>query len=146
MALKSFSVSGVSESPARISVAARQFKIVVDEPPALGGEDNGANPVEYLLTALIGCLNIVAHIVAKEMGIKIERLEIDASCELNTDKLLGIKTSERAGFRNINVNIKACTDSDETTLEKWLATVKERCPVSDNIANLTPVNITVKKM
>ncbi|MGC8743273.1 MAG: OsmC family protein [Verrucomicrobiia bacterium] len=145
MALKSFAVNGVSESLSRISVRARQFNIIVDEPPALGGEDKGANPVEYLLTALIGCLNIVAHLVAKEMGIKIERLEIDASGELNTDKLLGVKTVERPGFRNINVNIKARTDADEVTLEKWLVTVKERCPVSDNIANSTPVNITVQK-
>lgn len=145
MALKSFAVSGVSESPSRINVSARQFKIIVDEPPALGGEDKGANPVEYLLTALIGCLNIVAHLVAKEMDIKIDRLEIDASGELNTDRLLGIKTSERAGFRIVNVNIKAHTNADEATLEKWIAAVKDRCPVSDNISNSTPVKITVQK-
>jgi uncharacterized OsmC-like protein len=145
MALKSFAVSGVSQSPSRISVSARQFKIIVDEPPALGGEDKGANPVEYLLTALIGCLNIVAHLVAKEMDIKIDRLEIDASGELNTDRLLGIKTSERAGFRIVNVNIKAHTNADEATLEKWIAVVKDRCPVSDNISNSTPVKITVQK-
>ncbi len=49
-----FKVAGRSEAPARIAVQARQFKLVVDEPPALGGEDQGANPVEYILAGFAG--------------------------------------------------------------------------------------------
>jgi uncharacterized OsmC-like protein len=146
MPQKRFSVHGVSETPARIVVSARQFKIIIDEPPALGGEDKGANPVEYLLSAFAGCLNVVAHLVAKEMGINIKRLEIQIDGELNTDRLQGKKTTERAGFRIINVNMKIDSDADSGTLERWLAAVKDRCPVSDNIANPTPVNIGFQKI
>lgn len=146
MPQKGFSVYGVSESPARIVVKARQFTITIDEPPALGGEDKGANPVEYLLSALAGCLNVVAHLVAEEMRINIKRLEIQISGELNTDRLQGKQTSERAGFQKINVNIKVDSDADAATLERWLATVKDRCPVSDNLANPTPVNIVFQKI
>jgi uncharacterized OsmC-like protein len=146
MPVKRFSVSGVSESPARVVVKARQFNIVVDEPPALGGEDKGANPVEYLLSALAGCLNVVAHLVAKEMGINLTRLEIQVSGELNTDRLQGKQTSERAGFQSINVNMKVETDADESKLARWLEVVKGRCPVSDNLANPTPVSIHWQKI
>jgi len=52
-----FRVRAMSESPARVSVKARSFNMIVDEPPNLGGEDRGANPVEYVLAALAGCLN-----------------------------------------------------------------------------------------
>lgn len=145
MPLKSFSVSGVSESPARILVKARQFTIIIDEPPALGGEDKGANPVEYLLSALAGCLNVVAHIVAKEMGINIKRLEIQVSGQLDTARLIGEKTTERAGFQQIEVNFKIDSDADDALLEHWLAVVKDRCPVSDNLANPTPVKIGFTK-
>jgi uncharacterized OsmC-like protein len=146
MPQKRFSVHGVSETPARIVVNARQFKIIIDEPPALGGEDKGANPVEYLLSSLAGCINVVAHLIAKEMGIKIKRLEIQIYGDLNTDGLQGKKTPERAGFQNISVNLKIDSDADSATLGRWLAAVEDRCPVSDNIANPTPVKIGFQKL
>src|SRR5688500_15530981 len=48
------------------------FVFQKDEPPILLGTDKGANPVEYVLAALAGCLttSLVYHAAAK--GIKIE--------------------------------------------------------------------------
>ncbi len=63
-----FSISATSETPTRVQGKARSFTMYVDEPPQLGGEDKGANPVEYLLAALAVCLNVVGHMVAKEMN------------------------------------------------------------------------------
>ncbi|MBF6371014.1 OsmC family peroxiredoxin, partial [Nocardia puris] len=34
------------------SVVLRNFRVEVDEPPALGGADTAANPVEYYLASL----------------------------------------------------------------------------------------------
>ena len=47
----------------------------LDEPPVLLGKNEGANPVEYLLVALSGCLttSLIAHGSAK--GIKIRAVE-----------------------------------------------------------------------
>ena len=67
MRLVNFKINAKSESPTRTVVTARDFKMVIDEPKNLGGKDTGANPVEFLLGALSGCLNVVGHIVAKEM-------------------------------------------------------------------------------
>jgi len=46
--------------------------MTIDEPDNLGGTDAGANPVEYLLAALSGYLNVVGHLVAREMGINLK--------------------------------------------------------------------------
>lgn len=145
MAKTTFKVTGRSESPARIAVQARQFKLVVDEPPSLGGDDHGANPVEYVLAGLAGCLNVMAHLIASEMCVTLRRLEIEASGELDTDRLLGKSGSVRAGFQRIKVALKVDTDADAVTLDRWLAAVKDRCPVSDNLANATPVQISLEK-
>lgn len=141
MAKMTFKVAGRSEAPARIAVQARQFKLVVDEPPALGGEDRGANPVEYILAGFAGCLNVMAHLIAAEMGVKLRRLEVEASGQLDTDRLLGKSKSVRAGFQEIRVALKVDSDAAPATLERWLAAVKDRCPVSDNLTNSTPVQI-----
>ena len=90
-----FKVSGQSESPARLAVQVRGFELIVDEPPGLGGDDEGPNPVEYILAGLAGCLNVMGHIIAKEMGFTIRSLTIDAAGPLNPKKLLGKQTDDR---------------------------------------------------
>ena len=136
-----FKVSGQSESPTRLAVQVRGFELIVDEPPGLGGDDEGPNPVEYILAGLAGCLNVMGHIIAKEMGFAIRSLTIDAAGPLNPEKLLGKQTDDRAGYKNIDVTLKVDADVDQATLDRWLATIETRCPVSDNLMNLTPVAV-----
>lgn len=136
-----FTVTGRSETAARVVATARQFQLVIDEPPSLGGEDRGPNPVEYLLAAFIGCLNVVAHLTARELGLNLRHLEITATGALNPARLFGDTTADRAGFKTIEVVLRADTDADAHTLERWLDTVKMRCPISDNLSNPTPVTL-----
>jgi uncharacterized OsmC-like protein len=140
-----FSVKGESTSSAQFIAKARQFKIVIDEPQDLGGKDEGANPVEYVLAGLAGCLNVVGHLVAKELGFTIRKLQIEVNGSLNPDRLFGILNSERAGFKEINLNLIPETDASIEVLVDWLKIVKERCPVKDNLTNSTKVNVAVEK-
>ena len=50
----------------------------------------------------------------------------------------------RAGYQEVNVKIDIETDANQDTLAKWLTVVEERCPVSDNIGNKTPLNLEIK--
>lgn len=138
-----FKIKAQSESKTKTVVTARKFSMTIDEPENLGGSNEGANPVEYLLGALSGCLNVVSHLVAKEMGIVINSLEIEIEGVLNPAKFMGQSQSERTGFKEINVKFIADTDAGEETLSKWIKVVEDRCPVSDNIENSTPVSISL---
>lgn len=125
-------------------VKARGFEFIVDEPKDMGGADEGANPVEYLLGAFAGCLNVVAHIVAKEMGFELKSLEINIKGNLNPAKLMGQPSEDRIGFKQITVELKPEADVDRATLDKWVETMENRCPISDNIQNATPVAFEIK--
>ncbi len=139
-----FSVLGHSESSARIAVKARDFNIIIDEPASLGGEDKGPNPVEYLLSSIVGCLNVTGHLVAEEMGFTIKSLQIKASGSLNPARLFGKETSDRTGFKGIDIELLVDADTDATTLQQWLQKIELRCPVSDNLAHDTPTALTLK--
>ena len=141
-----FSVNGESNSTTQFVAKVRHFKLVVDEPQDLGGTDEAANPVEYILAGLAGCINVVGHLVAKELGFVISKLNIDISGEINPDKLLGISTHERAGFQSIQINLNPETEADIVTLSQWLKIVEDRCPVKDNLRNETPVRLSVEKV
>ena len=140
-----FTVTGNSTSATQFIGQARQFKLVIDEPEALNGTDEAANPVEYILAGFAGCVNVVGHLVAKELGFKIEKLEIEVSGQINPNRFLGVSQDERSGFKTIELNLIPKTDASIETLAKWLEIVEARCPVRDNLSNKTPIKISVEK-
>ena len=140
-----FSVQGASASAAKFVGKTRQFRLIVDEPTDLGGTDEHANPVEYLLAGLAGCINVVGHLVAKELGFSIQKLHIEVTGNINPIKLFGVSDAERAGFKEIELKLVPETNASIETLAEWLRIVQERCPVKDNLANSTPVKVSVEK-
>jgi uncharacterized OsmC-like protein len=139
-----FSVAGQSQSATRFEAKARNFSFIVDEPEALGGTDDGPNPVEYLLGSYAGCLNVVVHLVAKEQGVTINNLHIEVNGELDPARFTGQPGFNRPGFQHINVQVTVDTAASQETVYKVLEIAKSR-PVNDNLSNVTQVNYTVKK-
>jgi uncharacterized OsmC-like protein len=144
--LEQFAVSAVSESETKTVVEAREFEFTVDEPPALGGSNSGPNPVEYLLGAWAGCLNVVVHTVSEERQIDLDSVDIEIHGDLDPRKFLGAAEDVRAGYQEIQVQIDVESDADEETLEALRAEVEERCPVGDNIGNPTPTTVTLESI
>lgn len=141
--VQQFSISAVGENDTKTVVSTRDFEFVVDEPPALGGEDAGPNPVEYLLGAWAGCLNVVTHLVAAERDIEIDGVEIDLEGDLDPRKLLEDDDSVRAGYSEIRVTIAIESEADPVTVASLADEIEDRCPVSDNIQHATPATISI---
>jgi uncharacterized OsmC-like protein len=141
MSLLNFAIQGENENPTKLLVNSRQFKLIVDEPAGLGGTDHGPNPVEYLLAGYAGCLNVVAHLVAKEQNLEIRKLAIEVDGDINPARLFGQSNDDRAGFKIIRVNIAIDADADQPVIDKWLKEVENRCPINDNLSNPTPIEI-----
>jgi uncharacterized OsmC-like protein len=144
MADLKFRVSAQSENATRTVVKARGFEIIIDEPEDLGGTNEGANPVEYILAAFCGCINVMAHVIAKEMAIELRSLKIKMAGDLNPNRLFGTSFDERAGYKGIEVSLHPDCDASKEQLEKWMESIEDRCPVSDNLRNITPVNLKLK--
>lgn len=142
---KQVNVKAKSNNASQTVVTARNFKMIIDEPEQSGGNNEGANPPEYVLGALSGCLTIVGHKIAKEMGFTLRGMSMEMNGNFNPAKFLGQSNEERAGYKGIEVNIHADADADEETLNKWVEQVEERCPVSDNLSYETPVKISALK-
>ena len=139
-----FAVSATKESETKTVVEARDFEFVVDEPAALGGTNDGPNPVEYLIGAWAGCLNVVVHTVAEERGIDLGGVEIEIQGDLDPRKFLGTADDIRAGYQALEVVIHVESDADRETVAGLREAVEERCPVGDNIGNPTPTDVTIE--
>ncbi len=145
MADLNFRVKAHSENATKTIVKARGFELVIDEPEELGGTNQGANPVEFVLAAYAGCLNVMSHVCAQELGLEMKSVKIDLVGNLNPDRLFGKSSEERAGYKTIKVVLRPDCNADDDTLKTWLAAVLDRCPVGDNLKNATEVMVEVKK-
>lgn len=140
--LSTYIVTAQAESPMQTRVETRGFEFVIDQPEKFGGADAGPTPVEYLLGALAGCLNVTAHLVAREMGLEVNGLEISIEGDLYPAKFMGMSDEPRAGYEDIRAVIHADVVADEETIETWLAETEARCPVTDNLNHDTPLEVT----
>ena len=139
-----FRVLAHSENPTKTVVKVRGFEIIIDEPESLGGTNEGANPVEYMLAAFCGCINVMGHVIAKEMEFELRSIKIKMCGNLNPQRLFGSSFEERAGYKGIDVSIAPDCDAPIEILEEWMVKIKDRCPVSDNLSNKTPINLLLK--
>jgi uncharacterized OsmC-like protein len=132
-------IEAKSAGKTRTIAKARDFEIILDEPEEMGGFNSAPNPVEYLLAGLAGCLNVMGHLVAGEMGFELRNLNIEISGILDPAKAFGESDEQRAGCKSIVVTMIPECDVGDGVLQEWLHTVDSRCPVSDNIQNRSPL-------
>lgn len=120
----------------------KPFVLDADEPPVLLGEDQGANPVEYLLTALAACMttSIVYHAAAR--GIKLEEVKSTLEGDLDLHGFLGLSKSVRPGYEKIRVTFKVKGDGSAEELTE----LTKYSPVFDVVSKSVPVSVRVEKV
>jgi uncharacterized OsmC-like protein len=87
-------------------VVKRPFKIAVDEPFELLGQNTAANPQELLMTALNACVMVGYVAGASARGITLSKLEIETKGELDLRGFLGIDAKVRAGYESIQYVVR----------------------------------------
>src|SRR5580698_8632060 len=92
---------GVTEVDIR--TGAHTFK--VDEPPALGGADAAANPVQYALASLGSCQAITYRFWAAQLGIAFDTLTVRLEGDLDIRGFLGFDDDVRPGLTAVRVEV-----------------------------------------
>jgi uncharacterized OsmC-like protein len=117
----------------------------LDEPPVLCGNDLGANPVEYLLVALSGCLttSLVAHAAAK--GIEIKGVESRYEGDLDLRGFLGLAPDVKVGYEKIRVYFKIDAEISDEQKEELVRMAQKYSPVFNTIANPTTVGVLLER-
>jgi len=146
MTIKTVSVNAVQLEGFKIETKSRQHVVLVDQPLAGGGTDSGPTPLEYLFVSLAGCIVTIGHIIAKQRRLPVRKIEVHVEGELDTDVLMGKNTEVRAGFSGIRVHTKIDADMTQEEKEQFLHEIDVRCPISDNIHQLTPIEFIVERV
>ncbi len=143
--MKTFTVEARQVDRFQIEAAIGENTIVIDQPKAVGGNGAGPCPVEYVLAGFAACILNVAYVVAGERTIELRSLAVQVEGDLNPAKFLGQRTDDRPGFQSIRLIINIDADLTLEEKEDFLRAVEARCPVSDNLSNLTPVDVILEE-
>jgi uncharacterized OsmC-like protein len=111
------------------------------EPPVLLGANEGANPVEFLLHALAGCVTTTTVLHAAARGIHIQELSTELEGEIDLQGLLGLDASVPAGYQQIRIKMHIKADCSDEELDDLLAFAHGHSPVCNTVCRPVPVTL-----
>ena len=112
------------------------------EPPVLLGEGKAANPVEYVLHALAGCLTTTMVYHAAARGITVRDVQSELEGDLDLRGFLGLDNNVRKGFSTVRVRMQVRSDADA----EMLKSLAQFSPVYDIVSKSLPVSISIEKI
>jgi uncharacterized OsmC-like protein len=122
----------------------KPFVLTNGEPPVFLGNNEGANPVEFLLHALAGCLTttIVLHAVARD--IRIHELSTELEGTIDVQGVLAVDDTVPVGYKQIKIKLHIKADCSDDELDELLSFAKDHSPVCNTICR--PVPVTVERV
>jgi uncharacterized OsmC-like protein len=117
------------------------FTFTNGEPPVLLGDNEGANPVEFLLHALAGCVTTTTVLHAAARGIRIKALSTELQGDLDVQGLLGLDDSVLPGYRQIRIRMHIEADCSDQELDDLLQFARAHSPVCTTVCRPVPVII-----
>jgi uncharacterized OsmC-like protein len=123
------------------SSRSKPFVFTNGEPPVLLGANEGANPVEFLLHALAGCVTTTFVLHAAARGIRIEELSTELEGDLDLHGLLGLNDAVSPGYEQIRIKMNVKADCSDAELDDLLDYAQRHSPVCNTICRPVPVRV-----
>lgn len=120
------------------------FVFTNGEPPVLLGNNEGANPVEFLLHALAGCVTTTTVLHATARGIRIRKLSTELVGNIDVQGLLALDDSVPVGYESIRINMEIEADASDEEIDALISFARDHSPVCNTVCR--PVPVTVERV
>lgn len=111
------------------------------EPPVLLGHNEGANPVEFLLHALAGCVTTTFVLHAMARGIKVNALSTELEGDIDLHGLLGMSDAVNPGYEEIRIRMHVDAECSDEALAELMDYAQAHSPVCNTVCRPVPVKI-----
>ncbi|HSJ72937.1 MAG TPA: OsmC family protein [Miltoncostaeaceae bacterium] len=121
------------------SATVRGHTVTCDEPRSFGGSDSAQSPVELFLTSLATCQAITYRVWAAELGLAVDRVEVEVVGDIDLRGFLGVDGVEAAGYDGVRVRVALSGPEPAERYQELADAVDRHCPVLDVLARPIPV-------
>jgi len=120
----------------------RTFKLDIDEPFELLGQNSAPNPQEVLMSALNACVMVGYVAGASARGITLESVEIETHGELDLRGFLGIDETVPPGYETVHYTVRIKGDGTPEQFREIHENVIKTSPNYFNISR--PIQIDAR--
>ncbi|MBN6187802.1 OsmC family protein [Aneurinibacillus sp. BA2021] len=106
----------------------RDFSFTVDEPEKLGGTNKGPTPLEYVLGAYNGCLQVVIETIARELSVHITAISLYSEGTVDRRGMFGT-ADVSPHFQQIRTTIEMEVAEGKENMEEVKQKLYQRCPM-----------------
>ncbi len=142
MAISTLKVTGKIQEGFRTEIGC-SHNFVVDQPKAMGGNDEGCNPMELFLASLPACICAIGRIISNQQRLNVRGIDATIEGDIDKDFLMGKTEDGRAGFIEIRANVAVDADMSMEEKEKFVEEIEKRCPIADNISKESTIKTRV---
>lgn len=121
--------SGVGQTHSRSHVRVRDVYNIIDEPLERAGTNLGPSPTETMMSALIGCTNVISKKIAYKMGVTFGEMKIDMSYKFNRLGTM-LAAEVEIPFNDVVLDINVETDATSAQMETIKSELEKYCPVA----------------
>ena len=128
--LETFSATAEGRGwPTSVSITGTEWNLQVDEPEEDGGSNSGPNPMQYFITSLASCQNEQAQVVAEELSITIDKIDITLEVDLNLDGFMGLDADSENCFKRATFKAVVHGAISKDQIIELGTRVDKRCPI-----------------
>lgn len=122
-------LSGQGTSHSRSETETDGLSVVIDEPIARGGTNEGPSPTATAYAALIGCTNVIGNKCAEKLGVDIGHLRFEMEVDFDRRGVLLIEEVD-VPFKAIRLEVMADGSASEADLAAVAKETEKFCPIS----------------
>lgn len=115
--------------PTKVSITDTEWTLQLDEPVEDGGSNSGANPMQYFIASLAGCQNEQAQVVADELSLNIEQIDIKVEIDLDLSGFMGTSDTSNGSYKNARLHAVVLGEVTDEQVKTLGQKVDERCPI-----------------
>jgi uncharacterized OsmC-like protein len=133
---------GQGQAPVSCSVDLGRALYEAEGHPGVGGPGTAACSGDLLLGALAACAQLTCQMVAANMGLDAERVEVTVEGDLDLRGTLGLEREITPGFQDIRVRIDLeAPGADPDALESLRQKTERYCTVMQTLLRPPPVEV-----
>lgn len=115
--------------PTKVAITDTEWTIQVDENEEDGGSNSGPNPMQYFTASVASCQNEQAQVVAEELSLSIDKIDISIEIDLDLSGFMGMANHSQESYKQIRLTQTVYGDVSSDQAATLGQKVDARCPI-----------------